>query len=56
MTEGPPDAPAPAPDSDDRLARRAREGSLDAFNMLVERHQQAIFNLCLRMVGDHAFP
>lgn len=34
--------------------RRALSGDLDAFNGLVELHQRAVFNLCLRMVGSPA--
>lgn len=36
------------------LVQRARDGELDAFNALVELHQRAVFNLCLRMIGNYA--
>lgn len=34
------------------LAGRARDGDLDAFNALVDLHQRAVYNLCLRMLGN----
>jgi len=36
------------------LIGAARGGSLDAFNALVELHQRAAYNLCLRMLGSSA--
>jgi len=43
--------PRPAGIADDVLAGRARDGDLDAFNELVERHQSAVFGLCYRLIG-----
>lgn len=37
-------------DEPDLIARSAR-GDLDAFNILVERYQHGLYNLCLRMLG-----
>lgn len=42
------DGPEPA---DERLVSLSKDGSLDAFNSLVERHQSAVYNLCLRILG-----
>ncbi len=47
----PPPLPAPAREDDD-LLRRARAGDLDAFNLLVLRHERAVFNVCLRILRD----
>src|SRR6185295_9942914 len=49
--------PSSGPASDASLAesalvRRARDGDLEAFNALVELHQRAAYNLCLRMLGS----
>jgi RNA polymerase sigma-70 factor (ECF subfamily) len=44
-----------APDlAEAAFLRGALDGDLDAFNGLVELHQRAVFNLCLRMVGSPA--
>jgi RNA polymerase sigma-70 factor (ECF subfamily) len=44
--------PAAASDAEAALAERAREGDLGAFNALVDLHQRAVYNLCLRMLGS----
>ena len=49
-----PDPPLSPPEAEGALIARSRAGELDAFNGLVELHQRAVFNLCLRMVGNHA--
>jgi RNA polymerase sigma-70 factor, ECF subfamily len=38
--------------NDEDLVRQCRAGEIRAFDLLVERHQRAIFNLALRMVRD----
>jgi RNA polymerase sigma-70 factor (ECF subfamily) len=51
----PSDAGHPAAaEAEASLVRRAQDGNLDAFNELVDMHQRAVFNLCLRMIGSHA--
>jgi RNA polymerase sigma-70 factor (ECF subfamily) len=48
-------APEPAPhepDGESHSIRLARDGNLDAFNELVDLHQRAVYNLCLRMLGN----
>lgn len=57
-----PPTPAPLPDpgegreatarADERLVRAAQAGDLDAFNLLVLRHERVVFNLCLRLLRD----
>lgn len=37
---------------DERLLSRARDGDLAAFNVLVERYQDPLFALCVRLLGD----
>jgi RNA polymerase sigma-70 factor (ECF subfamily) len=46
-------SPAPSQDESAHI-RGALAGDLDAFNRLVELHQRAVYNLCLRMVGTPA--
>lgn len=52
---GPIPDPQPAATRDDEhLLRASQEGDLDAFNLLVLRHQGAVFNVCLRLLRDVA--
>ena len=44
--------PEPASSSDLELVRGAREGDERAFEALVRRHQDAIYGLVMRMVGE----
>jgi len=37
--------------TDDQLVSLSKDGNLAAFNTLVERHQSAIYSLCLRLTG-----
>src|SRR5215470_4645356 len=39
--------------SDAECVRRLLQGEADAFEILVRRHQKAIFNLVYRMLGDY---
>lgn len=48
-----PDRP-PEQLDDDALADRARNGELDAFNLLVRRYQRRVFGLCLGMLRSPA--
>lgn len=52
MTNASPGSSSAASDAELALVRRAREGDLDAFNVLVELHQRAAYNVCLRMLGS----
>jgi len=55
VDDGPVVDPVPAtPRDDEHLLRAARAGDLDAFNLLVLRHQAAVFNVCLRLLRDVA--
>jgi len=38
--------------TDDQLISLSKDGNLAAFNTLVERHQAAIYSLCLRLTGS----
>jgi RNA polymerase sigma-70 factor (ECF subfamily) len=38
--------------ADEQLVSLSKDGSVDAFNRLVERHQRAVYNLCLRLTGS----
>jgi len=54
-----PDEPVASPAmldglDDRRLATRAGKGDRDAFDVLVVRHQRAVYQLCFRFVRDHA--
>ncbi|MBK5298929.1 MAG: sigma-70 family RNA polymerase sigma factor [Vicinamibacteria bacterium] len=47
--------PATLDGADDRaLATRAAAGDRDAFDVLVIRHQRAVYQVCFRFVRDHA--
>lgn len=41
-----------APETDELLVRRFKDGSAEAFEVLVQRHGTRIYNLCLRILGD----
>ena len=43
----------PEATSDAECVRRLLQGQTDAFEILVRRHQKAIFNLVYRMLGDY---
>ena len=43
--------PAAIPPDEEALIADARRGDLDAFNVLVGRYQNAVYNLCLRTLG-----
>lgn len=42
------------PDDDGALAQRAVAGDVEAFEVLVTRHQRVLFKVALRMLGDPA--
>jgi len=45
--------PTPAAEDEEVvLIRRARDGDREAFGVLVQRYQNAVYNLCYRMLGD----
>ena len=52
------EAPSPPPPAatrdDDHLIGAAQAGDLDAFNLLVLRHERIVFNVCLRLMRDVA--
>lgn len=37
---------------DEQLISLSKDGSLEAFNSLVERHQSLVYNLCYRLLGE----
>jgi RNA polymerase sigma-70 factor (ECF subfamily) len=39
---------------DGALVAACRDGRRDAFDLLVRRHQRAVYQLCYRFVGNHA--
>lgn len=42
----------PEPERDEDLVRRFRAGETDAFTALVQRHQQRVYSVCMRVLGD----
>jgi RNA polymerase sigma-70 factor, ECF subfamily len=46
------DPAAQANREDELLVLRAQQGDLTAFNELVERHERAVYNVCLRLLRD----
>lgn len=47
--------PLPAPveaRDDEALVRAAQAGDLEAFNLLVQRHERPVFNVALRLLRD----
>lgn len=54
-TETAPSDASPLPDSaDDRtLVDACRQGRRDAFDLIVERHQRQVYQLCYRFAGNH---
>lgn len=43
----------PADASDEALVAACRQGSADAFDMIVRRHQRHVYALCYRFAGNH---
>jgi RNA polymerase sigma-70 factor (ECF subfamily) len=41
-----------ASETDEQLVRRFKDGSAEAFEILVQRHGTRVYNLCLRILGD----
>lgn len=49
-----PDVPAFDAASDDAvLVEACRAGSREAFDLIVERHRRAVYNVCIRFAGSH---
>jgi RNA polymerase sigma-70 factor (ECF subfamily) len=44
----------PGNDPETALLKQALRGDLEAFNGLIDLHQRAVYNLCLRMLGNVA--
>lgn len=44
--------PLHAEQDEPQLIRRARDGELDAFNLLIEGYERPVYNLCFRMLSS----
>mgnify|MGYP001235094014 CR=1 FL=1 len=51
---GPAAAPIDPAADDMALVEAARAGAPEAFDLLVERHRRAVYNVCYRFTGNHA--
>lgn len=52
LSVGAPERPGGVNDDAD-LVRKAKEGDMNAFEILIKRYQQPIYALCRRMTGAH---
>src|SRR5689334_25362872 len=46
-------APLPVAADDATLVEACRSGRRDAFDVIVERHQRQVYQLCYRFAGNH---